>query len=173
MQEALNHFKEAVSIDDGTSFITVRLQCKIAEIYLRLNNICLAIEEYTIALDYDKECVEALRGRAKCYENSKDYDKAIDDYSLLCTIEKLEENIQWARNRLAEVEKKKAIKEKITDAESLIQTVKTENVANNVGEALKIVEECLQLDSSDIRALCVKGSCLYYKVLTIIIYHVT
>lgn len=166
MEQALNYFKEALSIDDGTSYVTVRLQCKIAETYLGLNNICLAIEEYTIALVYDMDCVEALRGRAKCYDDSNDFDEAIEDYLLLCTLERCEENKQWAQDRLADVEKKKIIKEKVADAESLIRGIELKNIDENAEAALKIVEQWLELDNSDVRALCVKASCLYYKVLT-------
>lgn len=173
MQDALNYFEEALNIDDGTSYLTVSLHCDIAEIFVKLENIRGAIEEYTIALEFDKDCVKALRGRAQCYVHVGNYTAAIDDYSVLCEIE---EDVykQWALERLTEAQaleedKRMEILKNLTDAELLIQSVTFANMTENVGKALELVEKCLQLDDQDTRALFMKGSCLYFKVMSVVL----
>ncbi|XP_052740330.1 uncharacterized protein LOC112048181 isoform X2 [Bicyclus anynana] len=158
-QDALVHFNEVIKIDDGNLNLKIKMHCKNAEIYLKLNSIYKAIEEYTSALEFDKFCVEALRNRAECYLNVGDHRNSIRDYSKICGSEADEETKQLANNAILKVRNTISLRDKCNRAENLLKSQKTDEIE----EALKIAEECLKFDSSDIKALCVKGSCLYYK----------
>ncbi|XP_069358546.1 uncharacterized protein [Maniola hyperantus] len=157
--DALNSFNEALTIDTCNNYVNVSLYCKKAAIYLELKDQQSAIKEYTNALVLDDNCVAVLRERAKCYSEVKQYENAIKDYEKLCTIDKGELTKLWARNSIESLKAKIVYREKLKQAETLIQGRETENVKR----ALKLAEECLQFNSSDTKALCVKGLCLYYK----------
>ncbi|XP_039753782.1 uncharacterized protein LOC120629090 isoform X2 [Pararge aegeria] len=158
-QEALYEFKKALEIDIGNLNLIIKVHCKNAEIYLQLNQINEAINEYEHVLTFDNNCVEALLKRAKCYTEVERYESAIIDYEKITTIVDSEETKQSAGNFVITLKEKLAHKEKGDYAEILMQSQKIENLKL----ALKFAEECLQFDSSDINALFVKGMCLYFK----------
>ncbi|XP_045772355.1 uncharacterized protein LOC123872214 [Maniola jurtina] len=152
-------YKDAKLIDEENWNLSLRMHCRMAETYLKTNEICAAIAEYTSALKFDNTCVEVLRERAKWYSNCELYEKAIQDYLTIYAIDDCEKTKQSTLNFIKILKENNAYKKKIKNAESLIRTPATENVEL----ALKLAEECLEFDSSDTKALCVKGLCLYYK----------
>lgn len=157
----MNAFDEASQIDCDSINLQMKVHRKKAEIYLKLGEIYRAVEEYTHALQYDEKCLETLRDRARCYEDHcGDYEKAISDFEKIESIVGTKSLKQWARNCIISLEKKRKYKQQADRAEILLELPTTENVVL----ALKLAEECLQFNEYDTRAICVKGSCLYYMV---------
>lgn len=68
---------------------------------------------------------------------------------------------QRVRESISTLKETVAYREKIEQAERLLE----ENVTPKIYRALDLAEECLQFNRFDARALCVKGSCLYYLVI--------
>lgn len=166
-EKALNTLDEALQIDCNSINLQMKVHRKKAEIYLKLGKVYRAVEEYTNALLFDENCCEALRDRAKCYEDHcGDYERAIEDFEKIYSIVGIKSLKQWARSHIISLEEKIKYKQLVDRADILMEFPTTVNVEL----ALKLAEECLQFNKCDTRAICVKGSCLYYKVSLVNLY---
>ncbi|KAI8427685.1 hypothetical protein MSG28_002144 [Choristoneura fumiferana] len=93
-QQALNLYKEALTIDKHNKAVNAKLYFNIATVRSKLNQIKEAAEACTAALELDDNYVKALLRRAKCYTELEEFEEAVKDYERLYKIDKSKENKQ-------------------------------------------------------------------------------